>query len=139
MDEVELFNNKVTVESVQDFSAFMNELIGADSNATRGAESQESPSPQMTLSNDIPVDLNPVTASMTLEWATGNVVYMGLDTEYQYNEVKGYNAILSYQVVAQSPNGQCSIVVYPKSGAKHHRWAFDKLIAHTLEEMFEKG
>lgn len=144
MDEVELFNNKVAVESAQDFSAFMNELISADSNVTSGAESQGAPSPQMTLSNDIPVDLNPVTVAMTyqpmtLEWATGDVIYMGFDTEYQYNEVKGYNEILSYQVVAQSPKGQCSIVVYPKSGAKHHRWVFDKLVAHTLEEMFERG
>lgn len=144
MDEVELFNNKVTVGSQQDSSAFMQEMIGADNRAASGAETLEAPPPQMTLSNDIPVDLNPVTAAMTyqpmtLEWAKGDVVYMGFDTEYQYNEAKGFNEILSYQVVAQSPQGQCSIVVYPKSGAKHHRWVFDKLIAHTLEDMFERG
>ncbi|MGL1205354.1 hypothetical protein ACSTK6_06250 [Vibrio parahaemolyticus] len=144
MDEVELFKNKVTADSQQDFSAFMQEMLGADNRATSGAEPLEAPPPQMKLSNDIPVDLNPVTADMTyqpmtLEWAKGDVVYMGFDTEYQYNEAKGFNEILSYQVVAQSPQGQCSIVVYPKSGAKHHRWVFDKLIAHTLEDMFERG
>lgn len=143
MDEAELFN-KVTVDSQQDFSAFMQEMIGVESNAASGAESQESPPPKMTLSNDIPVDLNPVTAAttfrpMTLEWAKGDVVYMGFDTEYQYNEAKGFNEILSYQVVARCRQGQCSIVVYPKSGSKNHRWVFDKLIAHALEEMFELG
>ncbi len=144
MDEAELFNNKVTVDSQQDFSAFMQEMIGADNRAASGAESQESPPPQMTLGNDVSVDFNPVATAMTyqpmtLEWAKGDVVYMGFDTEYQYNEAKDLNEILSYQIVAQSPQGQCSIVVYPKSGSKSHRWKFDDLIAHALEKMFEQG
>lgn len=144
MDEAELFNNKVTVESEQDFSAFMQKMISADSNATSGGESQESSPQQMTLSNDVPVDLTPVTAGMTyqpmsLEWAKGDVVYMGLDCEYQPSEDKTHNEVLSYQIAVQSPLGQCSIVIYPKSGAKHHRWKFDDLIAHALERMFEQG
>lgn len=144
MDEAELFKNKVTVDSQQDFSAFMQEMIGADNRAASGSEPLEAPPPQMALSNDIPVDLNPVTAAMTykpmtLEWAKGDAVYIGIDSEYQSSEEKAQNGVISYQIAAQSPLGQCSMVIYTKSGAKHHRWEFDKLVAHALEEMFELG
>ena len=101
----------------------------------------------MTLENDIPVAFNPITEAMgyqpmTLEWANGETVYMGLDTEYQFNVDKGYNEILSYQAVGQAvgqaQGRQCSVIVYPKSGDKHHRWTFDALVAHVLEQMFEQ-
>ncbi|MEZ9576490.1 MULTISPECIES: DNA polymerase [unclassified Vibrio] len=140
MNEAELFNNKVTVGNAADVSDFMREMIGADG----GRDKLVPPPLDMTLCNDIPSDLTPLAVAighqpMRLDWATGDAVYMGIDSEYQYNEARGGNEILSYQVVAQSKQGQCSIVVHPKSGAKEHRWEIDDLIAHVLEEMFEQG
>ncbi|OOE78670.1 hypothetical protein BZG73_15850 [Salinivibrio siamensis] len=141
MEEKDLFKNEGTQ---QDISSFVDEMINADGNAASRNMHQETALTHMALSNDIPAEFNPVQDAIsyqptTLEWAKGDAVYMGFDTEFQYSHARGYNEILSYQIVAKTPKGQCSIVLYPKSGAKNHRWAFDALVGHVLEEMFDKN
>lgn len=92
----------------------------------------------MTLVNDIPTEVmgyQPV----SLEWASGEILYVGFDTEYQYNAITGQNEIISYQVVGQTQRGQCSVIVYPKSVAKHHRWKFEAIVGYLIAEMFEQG
>lgn len=134
--KLETFDEKVTE---QDISAFMQGMIGGDMDLS----SKRATLPEMILCNDIPAECKQVSIGMpyqpmTLEWASGEVVYMGFDTEFQYREDKGYNEILSYQIVAQSQKGQCSLIVYPSSGAKNHRIKFDDLIAQALDRMFEQ-
>lgn len=96
----------------------------------------------MTLINEPPLDPftvgNEVYKPMSLEWANGDTVYLGLDTEYVYSSVRGYNEILSYQVFAQTTLGQYSTMIFPKSGAKNHRLEFDVLVGRVLCEMFEQ-
>lgn len=96
----------------------------------------------MTLINEPPLDPftvgNEVYKPMSLEWANGDTVYLGLDTEYVYSSVRGYNEILSYQVFAQTTLGQYSTLIFPKSGAKNHRLEFDVLVGRVLCEMFEQ-
>ncbi|MGR5324836.1 DNA polymerase [Vibrio sp. DNB22_17_1] len=91
----------------------------------------------MTLANDIPIEVMGY-QPMSLEWASGETLYAGFDTEYQHNAITGQNEIISYQVVGQTQRGQCSVIVYPKSGAKHHRWTFEALVGHLIAEMFEQ-
>ncbi|PSX17605.1 DNA polymerase [Photobacterium kishitanii] len=145
MSEVKFFNNMVAIDGEADLSAFMHDMA--------------SPPiiPDTQMSNDIPVDIKsglmalendipsepfpiglPAYQLMTLEWASGETLYAGFDTEYQHNAITGQNEIISYQVVGQTQRGQCSVIVYPKSGAKHHRWTFEALVGHVLEQMFEQ-
>lgn len=146
MSEVKLFNNMVAIDGEPDLSAFMRNMTAStiipDTQMSNDV-SVDIKSDLMTLENDIPVAFNPITEAigyqpMTLEWASGETLYAGFDTEYQHNAITGQNEIISYQVVGQTQRGQCSVIVYPKSGAKHHRWTFEALVGHLIAEMFEQ-
>lgn len=143
MSEVKFFNNMVAIDGEPDLSAFMGDMtsppIIPDTQMSNDIP-LDIKSDLMTLENDIPTEPFsiglPAYKPMTLEWASGETLYAGLDTEYQHNAVTGQNEIISYQVVGQTQRGQCSVIVYPKSGAKHHRWTFEALVGHLIAEMF---
>ncbi|PSV05935.1 hypothetical protein [Photobacterium leiognathi] len=129
MDEATLFNNMnnmVAIDGEADLSAFMYDmtspLIIPDTQMSNDIPLDINP-PMMSLKNDIPSEPFsiglPAYQPMTLEWASGETLYAGFDTEYQHNAISGQNEIISYQVVGQTQRGQCSVIVYPKSGAKH--------------------
>ncbi|HIF9182719.1 TPA: DNA polymerase [Photobacterium damselae] len=145
MDEATLFNDMNNMDGEPDLSAFMRNIT-ASTIIPDTQMSNDIPldikSDLMTLENDIPSEPFSICLHayqpMTLEWASGETLYVGFDTEYQYNAITGQNEIISYQTVGQTPRGQCSDIVYPKSGAKHHRWKFEALVGHLIAEMFER-
>ena len=123
--ESTFFNNSVAIDEPD-----VSQLLGNDLGLPDLSEmsfSNDVPltmqSDLMALVNDIPVAFNPITEAMgyqpmSLEWASGETLYAGFDTEYQHNASTGQNEIISYQVIGQTQRGQCSVIVYPKSGAK---------------------
>ncbi|MBO2568136.1 hypothetical protein I6M39_03855 [Shewanella algae] len=135
MEEAMLFNNMVTAD--QDYEPI---YLGNDIGPPEISGMQlfnDIPNDNINMANDIPTPEAVGYQPMTLEWASGETLYAGFDTEYQYNAITGQNEIISYQLIGQTQRGLHSLIVYPKSGAKHHRLTFEALVGHLIAEMFE--
>lgn len=147
MEEAMLFNNMVTAD--QDYEPiYLGNDIGPpeisgmqlfnDIPNDNMVMANDIPNDKLTLGNDIPRHEEVGYQPMTLEWASGETLYAGFDTEYQYSASTGQNEIISYQLIGQTQRGLHSLIVYPQSGAKHHRLTFEALVGHLIAEMFEQ-
>lgn len=79
-------------------------------------------------------------ASKTFKVEDGDVLHVGIDSEYVFNEKTQSNTILSYQYCLIHKNyPPLKGVIYPKSSKVKDRWTLQNLISHVIQLAMSEG
>jgi hypothetical protein len=69
----------------------------------------------------------------------GPAVHIGIDSEWQYDDIKKCNRVLSYQYHLFSERGELAGIIYPKATNPERRIEFDRFLGLILQQAMHEG
>jgi hypothetical protein len=69
----------------------------------------------------------------------GPAVHIGIDSEWQYDDIKKCNRVLSYQYHLFSERGELAGIIYPKATNPERRIEFERFLGLILQQAMREG
>jgi hypothetical protein len=69
----------------------------------------------------------------------GPAVHIGIDSEWQYDDIKKCNRVLSYQYHTFSERGELAGIIYPKVSNPERRIEFERFLGVILQQAMHEG